>query len=116
MSGYENIKAFYDAEPRRRWSGEADYGVRWTNGPGWSYWRVSYIQATGEVYAVSERGRPQDFNVEVLGIVPPDDLTPGRVYYRTLDRLLDGWAKGGERDVSWVKERLKAWQGARSAS
>ena len=100
LNTYPNIEAFYNDDPRRRLSGESDYGVWWTNGPRWPTWRVSYIQATGEVYAVEgiQGGR-----VEVLGVVPPDE---GRYYYHTLDKLLDGWAEEAGRPLSWVRERL----------
>ena len=98
MTTFPNIEAFYDADPRRRHSGEADFGIWWTNGPRWPNWRVSYIQATGEVYAVSAQGP-----VEVLGTVPPDE---GPSYYRTLDNLLDGWSDEFGRPLSWVRERL----------
>jgi hypothetical protein len=100
MNTFPNIEVFYDDDPRRRRSGESDYGVWWTDGARrWPNWRVSYIQATGEVYAKSVNGP-----VEILGVVPPD---PGQHYYRTLDKLLEGWSEGGL-DLSWVRERLTA--------
>jgi len=97
METFPNIETFYDEDPQRRRSGESDYGVWWTNGGRWPNWRVSYIQATGEVYAKSVEGP-----VEILGIVPPD---PGPHYYRTLDKLLEGWSEAGL-DLSWVRKRL----------
>ena len=103
---YESLDAFYDDVPGRRRSGEADYGVGWTKGGRrWPYWRVSYVHATGEVYAVEVTltGGP----VEVLGVVPPDeDDGWRRTYYRTLDRLLDGWADEPHRSIDWVRDRL----------
>lgn len=100
MNTYPNIEAFYSDNEARRWSGEADYGVWWTNGGRWLHWRVSYILATGEVYTAElvAGGR-----VEVLGVVPPDD---GEHYYRTLDKILDGWSEEDDRPISWVRERL----------
>jgi hypothetical protein len=103
LDTYPNIGAFYDADPRRRHSGEADYGCWWTNGPRWPTWRVSYVGGTGEVYAVEQQGRGR---VEVLGVVPPDQTEPGEIYYRTLDKLLDGWSEETNRPLSWVRERL----------
>lgn len=89
MKEYPNIEAFYAENEERRRSGEADYGVWWTESGGKSYpkWRVSYIQATGEVYAIQliDGGK-----VQVLGVVPPDKN--GKCYYKTLDKILDGWA------------------------
>ncbi|MDP2661332.1 MAG: hypothetical protein Q8R28_11455 [Dehalococcoidia bacterium] len=101
MTAYANLEEFYAADERRRRSGEADYGLYWVqDGQRWPRWRVSYIKATGEVYGVElPHGR-----VEVLGVVPPDD---GRIYYRTLDKLLAGWADHWDMPLSWVRERLR---------
>ena len=100
---YANIEAFYAENEERRRSGEADYGVWWTEpNQNWPRWRVSYIQKTGEIYAVElvERGQ-----VKLLGVVPPDD-TP--IYYQTLDRILVGWANVINRpgSLDWVRARL----------
>ena len=106
---YRDIEAFYDDNRARRFSGEADYGVWWANGPGRWRWRVSYIEATGEVYAVN---RDTEGPVEVLGIVPPDPHDPGEVYYATLESVLHGWAEGGPKDIAWARERIQAyWAG-----
>ncbi len=101
MTSYLNIEAFYDEDPRRRRSGEADYGVWWTNGKPWPYWRVSYVQTTGEVYAEEGQGG----RVVTLGVVPPDQ---DDIYYRTLNKVLDGWSEELVRPLSWVRERLQA--------
>ena len=103
MKSYPNIKAFYSENEARLRSGEADYGVWWHDGVGSEFWRVSYVQATGEVYAA----RHQDGPVEVLGIVPPDTDNGGR-YYRTLDQLLEGWSQhcGKLNSLAWVREKL----------
>ena len=100
---YPSVEAFYAADPRRRNSPEAYYGVWWREEGSAGPWRVSYIQATGEVYAEERGGKGR---VEVLGIIPPDNLTPGAIYYRTLDHILHGWAYAGH--LSWVRERLAA--------
>ena len=115
---YPNIEAFYSENEARRRSPEADYGVWWHDGVGTEFWRVSYVQATGEVYAVN----PWNGQVEVLGVVPPDleEFTPGGnrtsrlTYYRTLDRILDGWAEhcGKRNSLAWVREKL-AQEGAK---
>lgn len=41
---------------------------------------------------------------------PPDPIQDGQVYYRTLDRLLEGWAdRCGQPDgLAWLRERLNA--------
>jgi hypothetical protein len=99
---FESIKAFYADRPERESSMECDYGVHWHDGRiRWPMWRVSYVQATGEIYAVRTGGRPE--LVKVLGVVAPDE---GRYYYRTLDRIFDGWADQAVCRLSWAKARL----------
>ena len=106
---YPSLEAFYSENEARRRSPEADYGVWWKDGGSDELWCVSYVQATGEVYAVHIGG------VEILGIVPPDpdertrgDLRRELTYYRTLDRILEGWAEhcGRPGGLAWVRERL----------
>lgn len=102
-----NLAEFYAADPRRRGSGEADYGVWWTErGKPRPRYRVSYIQATGEVYAVALDA--QMSKVEVLARVQPDSMKPGDVYYSTLDRILDGWAEECylPDSLAWIRGRL----------
>ena len=70
-----------------------------TVGPRPAY-RVSYIQQTGEVYAVATG----DFGpVLVLAIVPPDQ---GEIYYETLNELMEGWANR-PRTLDWLRDRLQ---------
>ena len=105
LPSFPSLQAYYDADPVRRHSGEADYGVHWRL-TGWpAFFRVSYVQATGEVYGVHDRGE-----VLLLGVVPPDTLETGQIYYRTLDQLLEGWpVRCGRADgLSWVISRLRA--------
>jgi len=102
MTEYPSLEAFYAADERRRRSEEADYGVWWVErgDQRWPTWRVSYIKATGEVYAL-ELG--QTGRVKLLGAYPPDE---GDIYYRSLDQVLVGWAEAPRRYLSWVVERL----------
>jgi len=97
-----NIEEFYKEDPRRRASGEADYGVWWRNERPFPRHRVSYIQATGEVYSVELMPGGA---VDVLGQVEPDESD---IYYRTLDGILDGWPEmcGTPNGLSWLRERL----------
>jgi len=101
-----NIKDFYAENPARAFSGEADYGVWWLDGTKtFPRYRVSYIHATGEVYAVNHNTA----DVQVLGVVKPDD-EDGEYngFYVTLDKILDGWPEkcGQPNGLQWVKERL----------
>jgi hypothetical protein len=112
---FPSLEAFYDDQPERRFSGEADYGVGWqVDGREWPRWRVSYVQATGEIYAVEQTGACR---VRVLAVVEPDPVAPRdqllyyrNTYYQTLDRLLDGWADPdvSGHDLAWIEQRLAA--------
>lgn len=100
-----NLSEFYSENSIRKKSPEADYGVWWYDTQPFPPHRVTYIRDTGEVYAVALDNSRE---VEILGLVPPDvDLN---VYYRTLDRILDGWSEECGRcgSLDWVRERLVA--------
>jgi hypothetical protein len=62
MSLHTEIRAGFQAwanAPERKRSGEHDYGAWWTldgNPRAWPHWRVSWIEDTGELYAVCEDG------------------------------------------------------------
>ena len=108
---FQSLDEFYNADPRRLRSGEADYGVHWKMRDWPGAWRVSYVQLTGEVYAVHGDGgnRP----LFLLGTVKPDQpSSPQNTYYETLDRILEGWADqcaspGG---LEWLRDRLKKYK------
>lgn len=114
MPDSKAIEVFYDERPERRFSGEADYGVYWrANGRNWPLWRVSYIHATGEIYAVPLN---DEGSVRVLGVIPPDPMSNPRrdeeIYYQTLNVILDGWADPdvSDRDLAWVERQLASYQ------
>lgn len=102
---FSSMEEFYQANLARLSSPEADYGVWWTEaGKPYPKWRVSYVKATGEIYAhemTTEGGK-----VEILGLIPPDDA---EIYYHTLDGILAGWADviWHSGSLAWVRERLK---------
>ena len=126
MQTFSNIEDFYNDDPSRRTSPEADYGVHWKL-DGWEgSFRVSYVQNTGEVYAVHlgpyrsgalptgeafiSTGR-QDGPVLLLGNFPIDEeVGPHDVYYHGLEHLLDGWPErcGQPNGLAWIVERLEA--------
>lgn len=113
---YPTLEAFYDEDPRRRTSGEADYGCWWQDDRSFPRYRVSYIEATGEVYKLALRPGG-DGEVQVLAVVPPDPVEEPRsrsLYYRTLDRILDGWAEhcGPPDGITWVRRQLAAGIGS----
>ena len=106
---YPTLDAYYAADERRLRSEECDYGVHWRL-QGWDCrWRVSYVRATGEIYAVHQGSTIGP--VFVLAIVPPDHVDDGdrrSCYYATLESVLHGWAQqcGPPDSLSWVRDRL----------
>jgi len=108
-AGYPSIDVFYDERPERRTSGEVGYGVHWHAVGPWPLWRVSYIRATGEVYAVEQHAKCR---VQVLGIVAPDPVEDRHTdsYYATLDQIFTGWAEPdiSGHDLAWIRQRLAA--------
>ena len=104
---FHDLEEFYAADGRRWPSGESDYGYWYDHIPP-ECWRVSYVRETGEVYAC----RTQDGEcVRVLGVFPADDVDDrnGGHWYRTLDRVLEGWPDHCRKPwgLTWLKERLR---------
>ena len=96
---YQTLQAFYDADPRRGCSPEADYGVHWRQHPWPGTWRVSYVKATGEVYALHQDQGP--LLVPGLGGAgPPGNLLhhprtdPGRLASRLRPTQRPGLGEG----------------------
>ena len=124
LQTFRNTEEFYQDNPERRHSEEADYGVHWRL-DGWEgSFRVSYVRATGEVYAVHQgpyRGGvlptgetlvstgSGDGPLLILGTFPVDD-TPTRsdVFYRGLEAHLEGWPQRCREPngLAWVAERM----------
>jgi len=90
---YPSLKDFYAADERRIGSGEVDFGVMW--GEKWPHYRVSWIEATGEVYAF-EHG--PSAHVVVLGYA----ATRNHV-----DEALEGWYDHCHGGVAWVEYQLQ---------
>ena len=122
---FRDTEHFYSANPQRRLSPEADYGVHWRL-DGWNgTWRVSYVRYTGEVYAlrqVSQRldllptgdsfvrvGTGQEGPLLVLGTFPNDpEAGPSDVYYQGLDRFLEDWTDhcGPPDGLNWLIRKM----------
>lgn len=107
---FDSVDDFYKDRPERLQSGEADYGVNWKM-TGWSgTWELRYVHRTGEIYATCRNGYVDSIgNVVIVGVVEPDAPWPStEIYYRRLNRILDGWADLEEPNIDWVRERIKA--------
>jgi hypothetical protein len=110
-----DIEEFYDADPRRRESQEIEFGREWTDASG-TRTELSWVVATGELYAMAEPAEPvfmdpigdtrvpdlptELVTVEILGVVPER---------AEIDRLLAGWEETMEQapnSIQWVRDRL----------
>ena len=109
-----DIEQFYDADPRRRESGEIEFGREWSDGAG-GRCELSWVVDTGELYLMAEPIEPlysdgigdievqpvrtEDVTVEILAVVPAREA---------LDAMLDGWqdAMTGPNSIAWVRDRV----------
>jgi hypothetical protein len=109
-----DLEQFYDADPRRRQSEELEFGNDWyDNG---ARTQVSWVEATGEVYAMRDplgslvadvigdtRASPvadEDLTVEVIGIVEGRDK---------IAAVMSGWdtaMTSGDNSLAWVRDRI----------
>ena len=98
---YASVDAFYAAGGERRTlSIEHDFGVMWREGTRRRpRYRVSWIEATGELYALALSEFEQLRTVELLGLVET---------HEQVEQLLSGWEAlpFDESTLEWVRERL----------
>lgn len=87
---------FYEDERRAR-SREIDFGVWWRDGSNLPTYRVSWIETTGEIYAI-EQGT-KNAHVEILGVITNETEVESR---------LEGWTQacGRINSLSWVRRRI----------
>ncbi len=82
---YADLDEFYAADPRREVSPEVDFGVMWRGGDdALASYRVSWVEATGELYIYRMTGGHSHYSVTVF-----DGLSLSR---DAVDAVLDGWA------------------------
>ena len=111
-----DIEEFYDADPRRRESEETEFGREWSDANGMRT-ELSWVQDTGELYAMAEPSEPvfmdpigdtrvpdlptELVTVDILGVIPDR----GRV-----DELLAGWEREMTKpnSLEWVRNRVNA--------
>jgi hypothetical protein len=95
---------FYAADPRRAHSPEVGYGSLWRAFAPVPTYRVEWVRATGELYAL-ELSEPEEAKdpVEVLGVLWSRPQ---------VEACLVGWSErcGGQRSLLWVRERVRSWR------
>jgi hypothetical protein len=98
---YASLEAFYEAGGHRRsLSIEHDFGVMWREGTRRRpRYRLSWIEATGELYTLALSEFDHQRKVELLGIVDS---------HEQVEQLLMGWETlaFGESTLDWVRERV----------
>jgi hypothetical protein len=98
------LQEFYASDPRRAHSREVAYGGLWREFAPVPAYRLAWVQATGEVYAVelSERDERKD-PVEVLGVLWSRPQ---------VEACLAGWSErcGGQRSLLWARDRVRRWR------
>ena len=111
---FDSIDHYYNERQDRRTSPEADYGSQWHDPSSirsqyGNSFRVSYLQATGEIYACRNADSHGTSLLIVLGIHPPDvpNAKPG-VYYSSLDNLIAGWPETSKtpQGLQWLRNKL----------
>ena len=109
-----DIEEFYDADPRRRESGEIEFGRDWSDDAG-GRCEVSWVVDTGELYVMQEPIEPvysdglgdvavqhvptEDVTVEILAVVPSREA---------IAAIFDGWeqAMPQPNSIAWVRDRV----------
>lgn len=118
-----NLAELY-ADESRATSAELDFGVHWREAPEphGRRWRLAYIFATGELYALA---LDRSSVVEVLGVFPVEDCGSCSGFGEGCDRcvstglsrdrvetVLEGWEEhcASPYGLRWVRRRLRGWQ------
>lgn len=85
---------FYSSHERVM-SRELDFGVWWRDGGTYPNYRITWVEATGEVISVDQRS----MDYQILGVVDSEEK---------IEALLKGWAnKCGDKDsLDWVKTQI----------
>lgn len=101
-SVFSSLAVFYAADPRRGRSPEVDFGCWWRAvGRDPTPWRLSWIEATGEIYAVRLQPLHGDIGpVIVFGVLGSRQL---------VDERLAGWTDhcGDPGSLSWVRAAVQ---------
>jgi hypothetical protein len=93
-----SIDDFYDGDPARLDSDEAEFGQAWRDAEGVQC-EVSWIADTGELFIVHAH-RWQPYQVEILAVIRSR---------AEVERALYGWerAMSDTPDVQWVRDRVR---------
>lgn len=136
QESYPNIEAFYTRVSGARHSPESDYGV-WWKGPDGDNWRVTFVHATGHVYAIRLGGTVSfiDSSIDaavisagrgegpviVLAQLKPfteeDEARARREHFAgvanpPIEKYIKRWAEkcGEQGSLEWMAERVRKAQ------
>jgi hypothetical protein len=113
-----DIDEFYEADPRRRASGEIELGTEWHDAHDVRY-ELNYVADTGELYVMQEppaEGREDPFGGFHVKLRPGyEDKLVVRVVAQIdsvdlVHSILEGWQDviAGPDSIAWVSQRLRA--------
>jgi hypothetical protein len=98
------LEEFYAADPQRAAAPEVPYGSLWREFAPVPTYRLAWVPATGELYALelSEPDQAKD-PVEVLGVLWSRPQ---------VEACLAGWSErcGGQRSLLWARDRISSWR------
>jgi hypothetical protein len=110
-----DIEQFYEADERRRRSGEVEFGTDWADTDGARY-ELSWVADTGELYVMREplvRMTEDPFGDIFDASVPTDELSVAVVGWipelADVEDVLQGWQEAmvAPNGVGWLAERLR---------
>jgi hypothetical protein len=113
MTEFPSVEAFYRDDERRRFSGELDFGVWWFDARDRCPWRVSWVEQTGDLYAIRLAPAEMISTTEGVVILGGNESGPLRVLAvvedeEELERRLRGWpdAIGSPGSLEWVVRKV----------
>lgn len=100
LQSWPDESAFHEADPRRRLSGDLDFGATWRAEGSNDAHRLGWLRVTGELYLCRADGHDGSCSdVRVLAVLADE---------AAVDALLDGWQ--GARELpdgfGWLQDRL----------
>jgi hypothetical protein len=98
------LEEFHASDPQRVVAPEVPYGSLWREFAPVPTYRLAWVPATGELYAMELSEPDEDKDpVEVLGVLWSRPQ---------VEACLAGWSErcGGQRSLLWAREQIASWR------
>jgi hypothetical protein len=98
------LEEFHASDPQRVAGPEVPYGSLWREFAPVPTYRLAWVPATGELYAMELSEPDEDKDpVEVLGVLWSRPQ---------VEACLAGWSErcGGQRSLLWAREQIASWR------